>query len=304
MHFPLKQMSCFRNRRIRLSPNNPASKTCDRFCSNLLHFEVHTLELQSLNWRLISITKRKMAHFLLAIKRVLIMWTFRKHYRWYRKLLNIHGIWNVLNLGIPLLCRWRTLQEEGISDTPTVFLTSGTGFFGGSVVKNLPANAGDMGLIPISGPGRYPGEGNGNSLQYSCLEKPMQREAWSAIVHGVARSRTQLRVWTTKAKDTTEQDFKQELFLFTKSTARFILCVWSIWPRKSLSLALNICSYKEQWVSTFSGPGTLSRPGWGEAEMNQAQWLTASNHQHSVDQLIFKVNTNVKCFLLYNPLIQ
>lgn len=101
MHFPLKQMSCFRNRRIRLSPNNPASKTCDRFCSNLLHFEVYTLELQSLNWRLISITKRKMAHFLLAIKRVLIMWTFRKHYRWYRKLLNIHGIWNVLNLGIP-----------------------------------------------------------------------------------------------------------------------------------------------------------------------------------------------------------
>ena len=44
------------------------------------------------------------------------------------------------------------------------------GFPGGSVVKNLPANARDMGLIP--GLGRFPGEGNGNPLQYSCLEIP------------------------------------------------------------------------------------------------------------------------------------
>ena len=56
------------------------------------------------------------------------------------------------------------------------------------VVKNLPANAGDVrdvGLIP--GLGRSPGEGNGNSLQYSCLENPMDREAWQATVHGVAK---------------------------------------------------------------------------------------------------------------------
>ena len=46
-------------------------------------------------------------------------------------------------------------------------------FPGGAVVKNLPANAGDSGLIP--GWGRCPGEGNGNSLQYSCLENPMDR---------------------------------------------------------------------------------------------------------------------------------
>ena len=45
------------------------------------------------------------------------------------------------------------------------------GLLGGSVVKNLPANAGDMDLIP--GPGRSPGKENGNSLQYSCLENPM-----------------------------------------------------------------------------------------------------------------------------------
>jgi len=44
------------------------------------------------------------------------------------------------------------------------------------VVKNLPANAGDVGLI--LGPGRYPGEGNGNPLQYLCLENPMDRGSW------------------------------------------------------------------------------------------------------------------------------
>ena len=56
------------------------------------------------------------------------------------------------------------------------------GFPGGSVVKNTPANAGDVGSIPV---GRYPGEGNSNQLQYSCLGNPMGRGAWLATVHGV-----------------------------------------------------------------------------------------------------------------------
>ena len=51
-------------------------------------------------------------------------------------------------------------------------------------------NAGDPGLIP--GSGRSPGEGNGNPLQYSCLENPMDGGAWWAAVHGVAKSRTRL----------------------------------------------------------------------------------------------------------------
>ena len=54
------------------------------------------------------------------------------------------------------------------------------------VVKNLPANAGDIrdtGSIPESG--RSPGEGNGHPLQYSCLENSMDKEAWWATVHGV-----------------------------------------------------------------------------------------------------------------------
>ena len=60
------------------------------------------------------------------------------------------------------------------------------GFPGGSVVKNPPANAGDMGLIP--GPGRSPTEENGNPLQYSCLENSMDSGAWWASVHNVAKS--------------------------------------------------------------------------------------------------------------------
>ena len=62
------------------------------------------------------------------------------------------------------------------------------GFPGGTVVKNLPANAGDVrdvGSIPESG--RSPGGGLGNSLQYSCLENPMDRGDWQVTVHRLQR---------------------------------------------------------------------------------------------------------------------
>ena len=58
----------------------------------------------------------------------------------------------------------------------------------GAVVKNLPASAGDVGSIPRSG--WSAGGGNGNPLQYSCLETPMDRGAWEATVPGVAKSWT------------------------------------------------------------------------------------------------------------------
>ena len=62
------------------------------------------------------------------------------------------------------------------------------GFPGDSVVKNLPANAREEGWVP--GSGRSPGEENGNPLQYSCVENPMDRGAWQAVVHGVAKRQT------------------------------------------------------------------------------------------------------------------
>ena len=65
------------------------------------------------------------------------------------------------------------------------------GFPDGLVEKNLPANAGDSGDTgSIPGLGRSPGVGNGNLLQYSCLKNPMDRGAWWATVHGVAKSPT------------------------------------------------------------------------------------------------------------------
>ena len=59
---------------------------------------------------------------------------------------------------------------------------------GDVLVKNLSANAGDAGSIP--GSGRFPRQGHGDPLQYSCLENRMDRGAWRATVHGVAESRT------------------------------------------------------------------------------------------------------------------
>ena len=70
----------------------------------------------------------------------------------------------------------------------TVLLFSG--FSDGSVVKNLPANAEDVGLI--TGLERSPGEGDGNPHQYSCLGNSMNRRAWWVTVHGVAKSQVRL----------------------------------------------------------------------------------------------------------------
>ena len=71
---------------------------------------------------------------------------------------------------------------EGLSEV--------VGLPSGSVGKESTCNAGDLGLIPESG--RSTGKGNGNPLQYSCLENSMDRGAWQAAVHGVTKSRTQL----------------------------------------------------------------------------------------------------------------
>ena len=79
-------------------------------------------------------------------------------------------------------CTWRTFQVA-------------------LVVKKLLANTGDTrDTDSIPGLGRFPGRGHGNPLQYFCLENPMDRGVWWAILHGVAKSQTRLSDWTTKTK--------------------------------------------------------------------------------------------------------
>ena len=91
------------------------------------------------------------------------------------------------------------------------------GFLGGSVAMNLPANAGDVGLIP--GSGRSSGEGNGNPVQYSCLENPTDREAWQGTVHGLVRVGHD---WVTR-----QQTFKTECFVDLKSTPITVSILYS-----------------------------------------------------------------------------
>ena len=113
------------------------------------------------------------------------------------KIMNPQNIWKhieALYLSVPLSL-YPCLQS--ISFFLIVFLSMlRKGYPGVSVVKNLPTGARDArhtGLIP--GSGRSPGEGNGNPLQYSCLENFTDKGAWWATVHGVAKSQSWLSNW-------------------------------------------------------------------------------------------------------------
>ena len=86
--------------------------------------------------------------------------------------------------------------NKASEDTVSSFSCSSVsdmGFSRGSAVKNLPPNAGSVGSIP--GSGKSPGGGNGNPLQYSCLENSMDRGASGVAIHGVSRSWTRLSDW-------------------------------------------------------------------------------------------------------------
>ena len=83
--------------------------------------------------------------------------------------------------------RSHALQVDSLPSEPSLLLV----FPGGAGGKEQPANAGDIGDVgSIPGSGRSPGEGNGNLLQYSCLENSMNREAWWATVYWVEKSWT------------------------------------------------------------------------------------------------------------------
>ena len=112
-------------------------------------------------------------------------------------------------------------------------------FPGGSVVKNLPANTGNTGLIP--GLGRSPGEGIGNLLQYSCLGNSMDRGAWWAIIHGVAKSQTRLSDFTFT--------FTFPVFLPGKFHGQRSLVGYSPWGRKELDMTERLNNEANSFVN-------------------------------------------------------
>ena len=71
------------------------------------------------------------------------------------------------------------------------------------MIKKPPVNTGDMGSIP--GSERFPGEGSGNPLQYSCLENSMDVGTWQAVIHGVAKNQTVTERLSTHTHDSTQQ---------------------------------------------------------------------------------------------------
>ena len=116
------------------------------------------------------------------------------------------------------------------------------GFPGGSDGKETACNAGDLGLI--IGLGRFPGEGNGYSLQYSCLENSIDRGAWRAIVHGVAKSQTLL------------SNFHFFIIKITVTSVPSSTCMISFHPTKTLQIRYyrlhcwdsGTEAQKEEWV--------------------------------------------------------
>ena len=97
----------------------------------------------------------------------------------------------------------------------------------GTVVKNPPANVGDM--VSSLGSGRSPSAGNGNLLQYSCLENSMNRGAWQATVHGITKNQTHLstRTHTHTYTDTHNYHNWNQIFLENKKSWQWHSgCVW------------------------------------------------------------------------------
>ena len=157
-------------------------------------------------------------------------------------------------------------------------------FPGGSEGKASACKAGDLGLIP--GCGRSPGEGNGNPLQYSCLENPMDRVAWWATVHGVAKSRT-----------------RQSDFTFFYSFSMF--------------LVLQLCMLSsEDWKERTIAPGFIERKGfklllqgWALIRRQfpkETYFVNINDSAHirnifEPSQLLYQRQAHDVCFLMSNP---
>ena len=126
------------------------------------------------------------------------------------------------------------------------------------MIKNPPASAGgarDVDSIP--GSGRFPGEGNGNPLQYSCLGNPMDRGAWWVTVHGATKSGTQLRAHTQS--------------LFSRGTVVFLGVNFQLlWTTGSLSILKAVLPMRIYTLSPWTSAGTCRDEWHGFSCMEKA----------------------------------
>ena len=119
---------------------------------------------------------------------------------------------------------------------------SAIGFPGGSDGKASACNAGDLGLIP--GSGRCPGEVNGNPLQYSCLENPMDGEAWWATVHEVAELDTTERLHFHFSKIIADGDCSHEIKRCLLLGRKVMTNLDSILKSRDITLPAKVCLIK------------------------------------------------------------
>ena len=122
------------------------------------------------------------------------------------------------------------------------------GFPGGALVKNPPASVGDAGLIP--GSGRSPKEGNGNPLQYSCLVKSMDREAWRSIVDG-GHKRIGHHL-TTK-----QQQQMLDALLFSCSFMSDSLTTWTAACQASMTFTISLSWLKLMFIELMMSSNHL-----------------------------------------------
>ena len=122
------------------------------------------------------------------------------------------------------------------------------GFPDGSDGQESACNAGDPSSIPESG--RSPGEGNGNPLQYSCLENSMDRGAWQATVHGVAKSQTRLSDQQTDTRLNTRSYLQH---------AGSLVAAYAIWASLVAQLVKNPPAMREMWVQSLGWEDPLEK---------------------------------------------
>ena len=146
------------------------------------------------------------------------------------------------------------------------------------MVKNPPANAADVGSIP--GLGRFPGEGNGNPFQYSCLENSMDRGAWQAIVNGFTRRWISLSDWTTLIK------YKMLSSMVLLSPFFFQLTLHSLWCRAHWWSSEDPYRLLEPtpWLSMHSPPAaepaSCQLLGWGTMSQPGIRKVISPSHTH------------------------